>query len=56
MNAIADTSIIIALLTDGLRFILKLLPEIKANYNLPILNLDLSRDEIVELIRETRMR
>lgn len=41
---------------DGLCFVIKLLPQKKANYNLPTLNLDLSREEIVECVRETRIR
>ncbi len=41
---------------DGVRFIIKLLPEKKPDYNLPPATLDLSRDEIVSFVRETRMR
>jgi hypothetical protein len=41
---------------DGVCFIVKLLPEKKTNYNLPTINLDLSRDEIVEFVREARTR
>jgi hypothetical protein len=41
---------------DGASFILKLLPQRKINYNLPALNLDLSREEIVDFVREIRTR
>lgn len=41
---------------DGLCFVIKLLPQKKADYRLPNLNLDLSREEIVDCVRETRNR
>ncbi len=41
---------------DGLCFVIKVLPQKQANYHLPALNLNLSREEIVDCVRETRIR
>ncbi|WP_417913370.1 hypothetical protein [Candidatus Electronema sp. TJ] len=41
---------------DGLCFLVRLLPERKSKYNLPDVNLDLSREEIVRFVREGRNR
>jgi len=41
---------------DGVCFIVKMLPEKGRNYHLPTINLDLSREEIVNFVGETRNR
>jgi len=41
---------------NGACFVIKLLLKKKTDYNLPSIDLDLSRDEIVNFIRETRTR